>query len=240
MTALTAPDAPHGTGEGALDNPVWSCLTTRYAHLALGNALALRFHPDYSPLSAVRGGRPENVAALLSRVDAGNELSITVVEVGDVPAHWEILGRLRLVQMIRRERAPLPMSRDDVAVLGGGDVDDMLALVELTHPGPFRRRTVELGTFVGIRRDGRLLAMAGERMWIGNHREVSAVCTHPDAQGKGLARTLMAHVINRMLAAGQTPFLHVLSSNERAISTYEGLGFVRRTEIALTRAQRIA
>ena len=67
----------------------------------------------------------------------------------------------------------------------------MLALVELTHPGPFRRRTVELGNFVGIRRDGRLLAMAGERMWIGDFREVSAVCTHPDAQGRGLARTLM-------------------------------------------------
>jgi ribosomal protein S18 acetylase RimI-like enzyme len=231
---------PAPAAESLLDNPVWSCLTSRYAHLALGDACALRFHPDYSPLSAVREGRPENVAALLALVDAGDELSITVVEVGDVPAHWEILGRLRLVQMIRRERAPLPMSRDDVAVLGVDDVDDMLALVELTHPGPFRRRTVELGKFVGIRRDGRLLAMAGERMWIGDHREVSAVCTHPDAQGRGLARTLMAHVINRMLAANQTPFLHVLSSNERAIATYEGLGFARRTEIALTRAQRVA
>jgi len=232
MTALT--------DEGVLENPVWSCLTSRYTHLALGDARALRFQSDYSPLSAVREARRENVAALLAPVDVGEELSITAVEVGDVPAHWEILGRLRLVQMIRRERAPLPMSGDDVTVLGRDDVDEMLALVELTHPGPFRRRTVELGRFVGIRRDGRLLAMAGERMWIGDYREVSAVCTRPDAQGQGLARTLMAHVINRMLAAGQTPFLHVLSTNERAIATYEGLGFVRRTEIALTRAQRIA
>lgn len=233
-------DEAGAASESALDNPVWSCLTSRYAHLALGNARALRFHPDYSPLSAVREARPENVAALLSLVDAGEELSITAVEVGDVSLQWEILGRLRLVQMIRRERAPLPTSRDDGVALGVGDVDDMLALVELTHPGPFRRRTVELGRFFGIRRDGRLLAMAGERMWIGDHREVSAVCTHPDAQGQGLARTLMAQVINRMLAAGQTPFLHVLSTNERAIATYEGLGFVRRTEIALTRAQRVA
>ncbi len=226
--------------ETLLDNPVWSCLTSRYAHLALGDTRALRFQSDYSPLSAVREPLPENVAALLASVDAADELSITAVEVGEVPAHWEIGGRLRLVQMIRRERIPLPASRDDVTALGGRDVDDMLALVELTHPGPFRRRTVELGNFAGIRRDGRLLAMAGERMWIGDYREVSAVCTHPDAQGKGLARALMAHVVNRMLAAGQTPFLHVLSGNERAIATYEGLGFVRRTEIALTRAQRVA
>ena len=228
------------TDESPLDNPVWSCLTSRYAHLALGDARALRFESDYSPLSAVRDARPENVAALLAPVESGEELSITAVEVGEVSADWEIVGRLRLVQMIRREREPLPTSRDDVAVLGSGDVDDMLALVELTHPGPFRRRTVELGNFVGVRRDGRLLAMAGERMWISDYREVSAVCTHPDAQGQGLARTLMAHVINRMLAAGQTPFLHVLSTNARAIATYEGLGFVRRTEIALTRAHRNA
>jgi len=232
--------APLDASEVALDNPVWSCLTSRYAHLALGDARALRFQSDYSPLSAVRDARPENVAALLATVVAAEELSITAVEVGAVPAHWEIVGRLRLVQMIRREREPLPKPRDDVAALGSDDVDDMLALVELTHPGPFRRRTVELGNFVGIRHDGRLLAMAGERMWIGDHREVSAVCTHPDAQGKGLARTLMARVVNRMLATGQTPFLHVLSTNERAIATYEGLGFVRRTEIALTRAQRVA
>ena len=232
--------APLDASEVALDNPVWSCLTSRYAHLALGDARALRFQSDYSPLSAVRDARPENVAALLATVVAAEELSITAVEVGAVPAHWEIVGRLRLVQMIRREREPLPKPRDDVAALGSDDVDDMLALVELTHPGPFRRRTVELGNFVGIRHDGRLLAMAGERMWIGDHREVSAVCTHPDAQGKGLARTLMAHVVNRMLATGQTPFLHVLSTNERAIATYEGLGFVRRTEITLTRAQRKA
>ena len=232
MTALA--------GEGALDNPVWSCLTSRYAHLALGDARALRFRSEYSPLSAVREASQENVAALLAPVPPGEELSITAVEVGEVPAQWEILGRLRLVQMIRRERAPLPTSSDAVASLGANDVDDMLALVELTHPGPFRQRTVELGRFIGLRRDGNLLAMAGERMWIGDHREVSAVCTHPDAQGRGLARTLMAHVINRMLAAGQTPFLHVLSTNVRAIATYEGLGFVRRTEIALTRAQRIS
>jgi ribosomal protein S18 acetylase RimI-like enzyme len=232
-------------GEGALDNPVWSCLTSRYAHLALGDAHALRFKSDYSPLSAVRDARQENVAALLlAPIEAGEELSITAADVGEVPAQWEIQGRLRLVQMIRRERAPLAApgvetAGVDVAELGGRDVDDMLALVELTHPGPFRRRTVELGRFVGLRRNGQLLAMAGERMWIGDYREVSAVCTHPDAQGRGLARTLMAHVINRMLAAGQTPFLHVLSTNERAIATYEGLGFVRRTEIALTRARRI-
>ena len=114
----------------------------------------------------------------------------------------------------------------------------MLALVELTHPGPFRERTIELGSLVGVRERGRLLAMAGERMWIGDHREVSGVCTHPEAQGRGLARLLMARVINRMLRPGQTPFLHVESANARAIRTYEGLGFVKRAEFPLLYARR--
>ena len=93
--------------------------------------------------------------------------------------------------MIRRETAPLPEGGVEVAVLSATDVGKMLALVELTHPGPFRERTIELGTYVGVRQHGRLVAMAGERMWIGDHREVSAVCTHPEAQGRGLARALM-------------------------------------------------
>ena len=126
-----------------------------------------------------------------------------------------------------------------IAVLSAADVDDMLALVELTHPGPFRERTIELGNFVGIRQHGRLLAMAGERMWIGDHREVSAVCTHPEAQGRGYARALMGRVINRMLRAGQTPFLHVESANERAIAMYQGIGFIQRAEFPLLYAKRM-
>jgi predicted GNAT family acetyltransferase len=97
----------------------------------------------------------------------------------------------------------------------------------------------ELGMFVGVRERGRLLAMAGERMWIGDHREVSAVCTHPEAQGRGFARVLVARVVNEMLRLGQTPFLHVESGNARAIRTYEGLGFVKRREFPLLYARRM-
>jgi predicted GNAT family acetyltransferase len=113
-------------------------------------------------------------------------------------------------------------------------------LVEVTSPGPFRSRAIELGRFLGIREAGRLVAMAGERMWIGDFREISAVCTHPDARGRGYARALMGRVINRMLRAGETPFLHVRSSNARAIDIYRTLGFVRRAEFPLQYAKRMS
>jgi predicted GNAT family acetyltransferase len=230
---------PALTGESALDNPVWSCLTTRHAHLAHGDGLALRYPPEYSPLSGLPSASPDNLKALQAMVEIGDAVAVAGAHVPEWPGNWETLHRIRLVQMIRRETSPLPEGRARIVPLSAADVADMLALVELTHPGPFRERTIELGAFVGVREGGRLLAMAGERMWVGDHREVSAVCTHPDAQGHGYARALMARVVNRMLRAGQTPFLHVESGNERAIRMYEGLGFVRRAEFPLLYAQRM-
>lgn len=224
--------------DGALDNPVWSCLATRHAHLARGDGLALRYPSDYSPLGALPAAAADNVAAMQALVEVGDDVAVAGAHVPELPANWETLHRIRIVQMIRRDTSPLPEGDAQFTALSAADVADMLALVELTHPGPFRSRTVELGNFVGIRQGGQLLAMAGERMWIGDHREVSGVCTHPDAQGRGLARALMGRVVNRMLGAGQTPFLHVESGNERAIAMYVALGFERRAEFPLLYARR--
>jgi predicted GNAT family acetyltransferase len=157
-----------------------------------------------------------------------------------LPENWETLHESQITQMIRVDRSPLPEGDVGASILGAADVAEMLALVEVTKPGPFRSRTIELGTYVGIRESGRLVAMAGERTWVGDFREVSAICTHPDAQGRGYARVLMARVINRMLRAGETPILHVESGNLRAIDIYLALGFVRRTDLRLLHAKRIS
>jgi predicted GNAT family acetyltransferase len=230
---------PDVTDESELDNPVWSCLTTRHAHLARGGPLAARYPVEFSPLGGIPAGAPDNVEALQALVGVGEDLSVAGAHVPEMPSNWETQHRLRIAQMVRRKKASLPEGGAEISVLSTADVGDMLALVDLTRPGPFRNRTIELGTFVGIRQHGRLLAMAGERMWVGEHREVSGVCTHPEAQRCGFACALMGHVINRMLRAGQIPFLHVDSSNERAIALYEGLGFVRRATFPLVHAKRI-
>jgi ribosomal protein S18 acetylase RimI-like enzyme len=221
-----------------LDNPVWSCLATRHAHLAEGGALARRYRKEISPIAGLPMPAPANVAALEALFDVGDSIATAGAFVPTLSSRWETVQEARLLQMVRRDAAPLPEDGAEVTTLSAADSNEMLALVELTRPGPFRMRTVELGTYVGIREDGRLMAMAGERMWIGDYREVSAVCTHPDAQGRGLARTLMSRVVNRMLRAGQTPFLHVEKVNLRAIALYRTLGFVERAEFPVLMAIR--
>jgi ribosomal protein S18 acetylase RimI-like enzyme len=226
-------------GERALDNPIWSCLTTRHAHIASGGALARRYPASISPIGALADNGPEHVAALESVVEAGDDFAVFAPSVPALPANWETLFESRLLQMIRSDRSPLPEGDVEVSSLGAADVPDMLALVELAKPGPFRTRTVELGTYVGIRDGGRLIAMAGERLWLGNFHEVSAICTHPNRQGRGYARALTGRVVNRMLRADETPMLHVEWTNTRAIDMYRALGFAVRSEFALLHAKRI-
>lgn len=223
-----------------LDNPFWSSLVTRHAHLAQGGALARRYPPAISRIAALPGDTPANVAALESLVAVGEEIGTAGPFVPALPANWETVHEARLVQMVRTERAPLPVADVDVTVLDADDVPDMLALVEVAKPGPFRPRTIELGTYFGIRENGRLVAMAGERTWVGNCREVSAVCTHPAVEGRGFARALVARVVNRMLRAGETAFLHVRNTNARAMKIYRALGFRSRVEYSLRYARRLA
>lgn len=222
-----------------LDNPVWSCLTTRHSHLALGGVLARRYPANISPIAGLPSIGEATIAALEELVRVGDDMGILGPFVPELPSNWETPLDLAVTQMIRTDRSLLREGEAEVATLGPADVPEMLALVALTRPGPFRPRTIELGRYIGIREAGRLVAMAGERMWIDRCREVSAVCTHPDAQGRGYARALAAKVINRMLRAGQTPFLHVETPNRRAIDLYLSLGFVRRTEFPLLVAKRI-
>jgi len=225
--------------ERFLDNPFWSSLTTGHAHFALGGALARRYPADISPIAGLAAPEPPNIAALERIVEAGDDMATIARSTPKLPAHWEILYESRVTQMLRSEPTPLPEDSVEASTLGRGDVPEMLALVELTKPGPFRLRTIELGAYIGLRQSGRLVAMAGERLWIDDFREVSAVCTHPDVQGRGYARALIGRVVNRMLRAGQTPMLHVESANRRAIDLYRALGFLPRTELALLYARRI-
>jgi ribosomal protein S18 acetylase RimI-like enzyme len=223
-----------------LDNAFWTSLATRHAHLALGGPLARRYPTDISPIAGLPGTGPANLAALASIVDVGDDAAFAGPFVPSLPGNWETLYESELIQMLRPDRTPLPEGDFDVGTLTTADVPEMLDLVERTRPGPFRQRTIELGTYIGIREHGRLVAMAGERTWVGDCREVSAVCTSPEVQGRGMAKALIGRVVNRMLRAGETPFLHVDSNVERAIAVYRRLGFVVRSKNPLLYAKRIA
>jgi predicted GNAT family acetyltransferase len=214
-----------------LDRPVWASLTTHHLGLSEGNALARRFARDVSVFAATRDDSPAALAALADLVNPGDALHFAEVADIVIPPGFVEVKQAKGVQMV----ATRPMTDDsvgnDVLPLGDEDAPEMLALAQLTEPGPFLTRTHKMGSFIGIRSGGRLAAMAGERMRLPGYTEVSGVCTHPDFRGRNYARRLSSIVSARIEARGEQPFLHAWSSNHAAISLYESLGFKIRTEI---------
>jgi predicted GNAT family acetyltransferase len=217
-----------------LDRPVWNALTTRQAYLALGDpSYGVRYPADIEPFGAARDNAPEQLQALgkLTPMDGG----LVLVEPHAVapPPGLMVLFQEPVRQMIAA-RIPLPNDMSGVIGLGNNDAAEMRALAELTQPGPFHARTHELGDFVGVREDGKLIAMAGMRMRVPGFTEISAVCTHPDARGRGLAAKLMRVMAAKIAARDEELFLHVYPHNIGAISVYEKLGFRHRADVQLT------
>lgn len=217
-----------------LDRPVWSALNTRQAHLALGEpGTALRFMPDISPFGGAIACTPEHLAALGQLTPRDGAVAILETHAITPPPGLIAIIEEPVDQMTAKNLAPA-VADLDILPLGQADADEMLALAELTKPGPFHARTHEMGNFVGIRENGRLIAMSGERMHVPGFTEISAVCTHPDVRGRGLAAILMRKVAAGIAARGEELFLHVYPHNKVAIALYEKLGFRRRTQLLLT------
>src|SRR6185312_5111178 len=213
-----------------LDRPVWNALTTRQAHLALGDAsTALRFPPDIEPFGATIVNSAECLVQWGALVPLDG--AVATVERGGVtlPPGFVIMLDEAIHQMTATRIAE-PEPDPAIIPLTDADAAEMRALAELTQPGPFYARTHTLGDFVGIREKGRLIAMAGERLRVPGFTEISAVCTHPDARGRGLAAKLMRVVAAKITARGEELFLHVYPRNQAAIAVYETLGFRRRAD----------
>lgn len=224
-----------------LDNPIWTALTTDHASLALGDDRARRYPPDIGPLSGIPAQTPESYASLARLAGPGGAVGLFLEEPPRLPEGWTLLRGGTLDQMVAPH--PIPGSHGElpgveVRRLTAADAPAMVELAHLTEPGPFQLRTLELGTFYGIRQAGRLVAMAGKRLHIPGAIEVSGVCTHPDVRGRGYARHLMVRVIDEIIHAGRLPFLHTYAGNAAAIRLYQDLGFVRRRSFELAAIRR--
>ncbi|MFK3980844.1 GNAT family N-acetyltransferase [Micromonospora sp. NPDC050397] len=211
------------------DNPFWTALAGRHARFAISHGRAARFQPEVSPFAAVSDWTDERAWADLARL-AGPGEQVVSAGVGLVlPEGWEMVWHADGVQMVD---VAMDAAHDDEAVrLTAEDVPEMLDLVARTEPGPFAARTIELGTYLGIRRDGALVAMAGERLRVPGLTEISAVCTDPAHRGQGLGSRLVKAVAAGIRDRGETPFLHAAASNVNAIRLYESMGFKVRTAI---------
>ena len=219
-----------------LDRPVWSSLTSRQAGLAQGDAWAVRLAPEYGVFAAVADDSDASMAALAAIAAAGEGIALVEANPVRLPDAATVAQRA-LVHQMSADALTADESKSpdfEVVTLTDADAPQMLALATLTKPGPFYARTHQMGRFIGVKQDGRLVAMAGERMQPTGFTEVSGVCTHPDARGRGLGGALTRIVAADILARGETPFLHVYATNTGAIGLYETLGFTLRREMTMT------
>ncbi|MFE9859993.1 GNAT family N-acetyltransferase [Streptomyces sp. NPDC005780] len=225
----------HHAPSHVLDNAAWAALTGPHSRFAERVGRAARYPTDVSPFTALDDPTdPRAWDDLAALVGPGTVTPVTGVE--SVPDGWETEQSGDGVQLIdtalRAEPAP------EAVRLGPADVPEILGLIALTRPGPFLPRTVELGTYLGIRDRGRLIALAGERLRPPGWTEISAVCTHPEHRGRGLATRLVRAVAAGIRERGDVPFLHAAAGNTDAIRLYESIGFTvrRRSRFVLVRA----
>lgn len=216
-----------------LDNPVWHALTGPQAKVAEGSGLARRYRAEYSVFSAMPEEPSDRAWADLAAILGDGGVGVLLPPVV-VPAGWETLDGFGIDQMTLPDAGSIELGpTGDIVVteLGPRDRAAMTELTRATEPGPWQAGTADLGTFVGVHVDGRLVAMAGERMRLAGAVEISGVCTDPDHRGRGLAAAVTATMARRILAAGATPFLHVRHDNAGARRVYERIGFRVRTQL---------
>lgn len=228
-----------GMTPDALNNPIWSALTSAQSHFAIGGPHAKRYPAEVAPFIAVSEPSDAAAHALAELVAPGETVNIVSVT-PKLQSGWELLATGNIVQMVWRDDAPPPAADStDIVTLGDEDIHEMLALTALVFPGYFRRRTPEMGEYLGIRHGSRFAAMSGERMKVHGYEEISAVCTHPDFTGRGYAARLINHIVAKMLQREITPFLHVNQTNARARRLYERLGFADRVSLPLWLLKRV-
>jgi predicted GNAT family acetyltransferase len=225
----------HRSTHADLDRPIWTALTTRQASLGQGDALARRYHPDVAPFAALASETPAAYEALRQLLQPQEQVTLLSPKPLNVAEALHVEQVATIHQMVAARQVAAPSDNLDVIRLDSADSAEMLDLAQRTKPGPFAKRTHEMGHYVGVREQGRLIAMAGERMCMDGYVEISAVCVDDAWRGKGLAGRLIDILRKEIGQRGETPFLHVLDHNTNAIRLYEHLGFELRRTFVLTR-----
>ncbi|MEP6837595.1 MAG: GNAT family N-acetyltransferase [Bradyrhizobium sp.] len=222
-----------------LDHPIWTALTTRQQALAEGGARARRYPTAITPFADMAEISPRGFADLGAMM-LGSEIAVLFTpEPVTAPDEFKVVLAETGEQMIGSP-AEVPADGVEILTLGAADAADMMALTTLTKPGPFTPRTHELGTFLGIRVGGELVAMAGERMKPADYTEITAVCVHPSHRGRGYGQILLSAVARQILARGEIPFLHLFTSNASALALYRRQGMEIRRRLHVTVLQKKA
>jgi len=225
-----------------LDNMIWNAITTGNRDLSQVDGEVGFYQQDIAPFAGLKELNKANLDKLYDLVTHGRRLALSYTGTLSLDENkWALLQHMDVTQMVYEDPVTSFTTEAShlIVPLGNEHVPQMLELTALTKPGPFLTRTILFGNYCGIFREGRLAAMAGQRMHPVPYLEISAVCTHPDFRGKGYARTLMLHIMKRILDNSYIPFLHVLSANTSAIGLYESIGFRTRKRLFIDVMKRL-
>ncbi|WP_207506096.1 GNAT family N-acetyltransferase [Telluribacter humicola] len=216
-----------------LDNPIWNALSTGSKPFSIGNEQAKYMRRDIGFFAGLRANSESDLDELHALVPEGSIVVLFTSNEVSVPAGWRLEIKKDLIQMVYPSQDMHEAEAQELISLQDKDIPAMLELTDLTKPGPFLPRTIELGNYEGIVEGDKLIAMAGQRLQPAPYTEVSAVCTHPDHTGKGYAAKLIRSQIRSIIAAGRIPFLHAAPENTNAIRLYEKLGFQIRKRLLI-------
>ena len=231
------PKSTSSADDARLDNPAYAALSGAHSRFAQRNGRALRYAAGIAPFLALPSEASRTDWRDAIELVPPGTVAATIHDGSPLPDSLKVTHTFELVQMIAEDAGEV--HGREAVTLGPVDVPEMLELVQMTDPGPFLERTIELGKYVGIRRDGALVAMAGERLRFDGWTEISAVCTAPRYRGHGLASRFVSTLVADIQDRSDRVFLHVVIANANAIRLYEGLGFRARrgrTISVLTRA----
>ena len=210
-----------------LDNPIYHSLNSGHLQYSKETGDVNYYHEDIAPFAGLKDNSQENFEALYENSAPESTFVVFTPLAYTIPKGWELVTHIDMFQLVY-EHKTAPTGDEEFEDLDESHVDEMIELVKLTQPGPFRSKTIVLGNYTGVFREQKLVAMAGHRFNPTPYIEISAVCTHPDHLGKGYAYTLLREQIKRILEKGQIPFLHVRNDNVAAVKLYQKLGFVIR------------
>jgi ribosomal protein S18 acetylase RimI-like enzyme len=227
---------PIASSLSLLDNPIWQGLSTKQRSFAEGDNLAKRYPPAVTPLAGTRDQSAASYLSLFNLLPPGGVAGLFLEAPPSLPHGWTLVHQGRLNQMVWDHE--VEVAEHPWEDLNSSNINEMLALAVLTKPGPFGRRTAELGCYIGIRQNGELAAMAGERLRLPGYAEISAVCTRPNHRGRGYATSLVSILVRKITERNEIPFLHVASENFGAIRVYEALSFKTRRVMHLAIVKR--
>jgi len=217
--------------EHLLDNPIYYALTSGHSHLAKGIDEVKYYYEDITAFAGLKDNSQENLNTLYQISPAESLFVFFSKTPVEIPTQWKLLTHINMLQFVFSGKGISTTKATGITDLNAEHVTEMIDLVELTKPGPFLSKTIELSNYTGIFVDGKLAAMAGHRFHPSPYREISAVCTHPNHLGKGYAFKVLQEQIKRIVQRSEIPFLHVRNDNQGAINLYQKLGFEIRTDM---------